>query len=117
MYGTKIRILRQCRGLNQEDVAQQLGINQTAYSKIENNHSKVSEQQLETLAALFGVSIADIKSQEPIVINFHNSPQSSNNNVGEINYHLPEKKLEEMKRQLMEKDKQIEKLLTILDKK
>jgi transcriptional regulator with XRE-family HTH domain len=110
MYGNKIRLIRVSRGLNQEVVAQKLGITQNAYSKIETNHSKTSEDMLQKLATLLGVSAEDIKSPEPVIINFHNSPQSNGVNNGEIKNHN-EHLLKQLTQQLLVKDKQIEELM------
>jgi transcriptional regulator with XRE-family HTH domain len=112
MYGTKIRLIRLSRGLNQEGVAQQLGIQQNAYSKIETNQSKVSDEMVERLASIFGVSVEDIKSPEPVIINFHNNPNNNGAviNHGEIKNHN-EQLLQQLTQQLSIKDKQIEELM------
>ena len=112
MHGNKIRIIRLSRGLNQEAVAKKLGITQNAYSKIETNQSRASADMVEKLASLFGVSAEDIKSPEPIIVNFHNSPQSNGGvgvNNGEIKNHN-EQLLQQLTQQLSVKDKQIEHL-------
>lgn len=112
MYGTKIRLIRLSRGLNQEAVAKELGIKQNAYSKIETNQSKLSDATIEKLATIFGVSAEDIKSPEPIIINFHNNP---NNNGAVINHgeikNQNEQLLQQLTQQLAIKDKQIEELM------
>jgi transcriptional regulator with XRE-family HTH domain len=113
MYGTKIRLIRLSRGLNQEGVAKELGIKQNTYSKIETNQSKVSDAMVEKLATIFGVSAEDIKSPEPIIINFHNSPQSNGAvgvNNGEVKNHN-EQLVQQLTQQLAIKDKQIEELM------
>jgi transcriptional regulator with XRE-family HTH domain len=110
MYGTKIRLIRLSRGLNQEGVAQQLGIKQNAYSKIETNQSKVSDAMVDKLATIFGVSAEDIKSPEPIIINFHDNHQGAVINHGEIK-NQNEQLLQQLTQQLAVKDKQIEELL------
>jgi transcriptional regulator with XRE-family HTH domain len=99
--------------MNQEEVAKKLGILQNAYSKIETNQSKVSDATVEKLAAIFGVSAEDIKSPEPIIINFHNSPQSNGAvgvNNGEVK-NQNEQLLQQLTQQLAVKDKQIEELM------
>jgi transcriptional regulator with XRE-family HTH domain len=96
--------------MNQEEVAKKLGILQNAYSKIETNQSKVSDAMVEKLAAIFGVSAEDIKSPEPVIINFHNSPQSNGVNNGEIK-NQNEQLLQQLTQQLAIKDKQIEELM------
>lgn len=103
-------MIRLSRGLTQEVVAEKIGKTQNAYSKIETDNIKVSDEILDKLAKLFGVSAEDLKSPEPVIINFHNSPQSSSYNLGAINY-TNEKLIQELMIQLKEKDKQIEFLL------
>jgi|688.fasta_scaffold65441_4 transcriptional regulator with XRE-family HTH domain len=113
MYGTKIRLIRLSRGLNQEAVAQKLGIKQNAYSKIETNQGKISDAMVDKLADIFGVAAEDIKSPEPIIINFHNSPQSNGAvgvNNGEVK-NQNEQLLQQLTQQLAIKDKQIEELM------
>lgn len=106
----QIRIIRLSRGLNQEAVAQKLGITQNAYSKIESNQSKLSEENIKKLATIFGVSVEDIKSPEPIILNFNNSPQSNGINNGEIKQYN-EQLVQQLSQQLTTKDKQIEQLM------
>lgn len=94
-------------------MAKQLDILQNAYSKIETNHTKISDETLEKLATIFGASAEDIKSPEPVIINFHNSPQSNGSvgvNNGEIKNHS-EQLLQQLTQQLSIKDKQIEELM------
>ena len=68
MYGNKIRAFRILRGFSQEYMAEKLGINQNTYSRIETNKHKVSVEQVETIAKELGVSIVDITSNEPLII-------------------------------------------------
>ena len=112
MYGNKIRLIRLNRGLNQEEVAKKLGILQNAYSKIETNQSKVSDSIVEKLATIFGVSAEDIKSLEPVIINFRNNPHNNGAviNSGEIK-NPSEQLLQHLTQQLSVKDKQIEELM------
>ncbi|TAH07035.1 MAG: XRE family transcriptional regulator [Sphingobacteriia bacterium] len=110
MHGNKIRMVRLGRGMTQEIVAQKIGTTQNAYSKIETGNVKISDEVFDKLANIFGVSVEDLKSPEPVIINFHNSPQSSSYNKGEINY-TSEHILEQLTLQLKEKDNQMNQLL------
>jgi transcriptional regulator with XRE-family HTH domain len=118
MFGGKIRLIRIARGLSQEDVANNLKIEQSAYSKWENNKIKISDDQLEKLANFFGVTIEDIKSQEPILINFNQ--QSSNiggiHHNNQVSYGINEDLLKSLQNQLSIKDSQINELLEIIKK-
>lgn len=77
MYGNKIRSLRMLRGYSQEAMADKLGIQQTAYSRIETNQQKLTAELLEKIAAELGVSTADIMSPEPIIIQNNASNQGT----------------------------------------
>ncbi len=77
MYGAKITSIRQARGYSQQYVAEKLGMAQNAYSKIERDEKiKIDDRLLGKLAETLGVSVDDIKSPTPIVMNFHHSPYS-----------------------------------------
>lgn len=108
MYGHKIRMIRIARGLSQEDVARRLGIAQNSYSKIETNTQKESEEQLVKIAELFGVSIEDIKSPEPIVMHFHNSPNSGNTGPVSNLTSVSDELISQLTYQLQQKDQQIQ---------
>ncbi len=112
MYGAKINSIRLARGLKQEYVAEKLGINQKAYSRIETDEKvKIDDPLLQKIAEVLGVSVDDIKSPTPIVMNFHNSSYS-----GQINgqYNANEKLIEQLSNQLKVKDKQIEELTSLV---
>lgn len=50
---------------------------QASYSKIEHDSKvKISEELLEKIVKALGVSVEDITSPTPIIMNFHNSTQS-----------------------------------------
>jgi transcriptional regulator with XRE-family HTH domain len=53
----KIRLLRQRKGLSQEEVALKLGISVPALSKIETGTTDVNISRIEQIAALFGVTL------------------------------------------------------------
>ena len=55
--GEHIKTLRKERGLQQKEVAVEVGIDQSNYSKIENGRREPSVTVLKKLADLFGVSV------------------------------------------------------------
>ena len=89
MYGAKITSIRLARGYTQDYIEEKLGIPQNAYSKIERDEkTKLDDILLGKIAETLGVSMDDIKSPTPIVMNFHNNPYSGqishqNNNITE----------------------------------
>jgi transcriptional regulator with XRE-family HTH domain len=68
--GNKIRMIRDLRGYSQAFVAGKLNIDQTAYSRMENNKTKLDADRIELLAEVLGVSMVDILSLEPTIVNF-----------------------------------------------
>lgn len=123
MYGTKIRAFRTLRGLSQEYVANQLGINQNSYSRIETNQQKkIDIDTLKKIAEVLGVTVADITSNEPIIIQNQASNQGTQG-IGHIEHFYTDQK--DLYQQLLDtKDKEIErltkqneKLMNMLEKK
>lgn len=57
--GLKLRTLRLKRGLSQQNVADDLALSATAYSKIENGRTNISVKRLVQLAEYYDVFVAD----------------------------------------------------------
>ena len=76
MTGQKLRLFREFRNYSQEYVAEKLGITQTAYSRIENNQTKVTADRLSQLADILNVPISELLSdKEPVIqCNYPSSP-------------------------------------------
>lgn len=66
--GNILRSIRKSKGISQEKAADFLGISQTAYSKLENNITKLSAERITVLAHLFKVEERS----------FFNSPENIN---------------------------------------
>lgn len=66
--GNILRNIRKSKGISQEKAADFLGISQTAYSKLENNITKLSAERITVLAHLFKVEERS----------FFNSPENIN---------------------------------------
>ena len=58
--GNNIKKIRKEKGLQQKQVALELGLDQSNYNKIENSKREPSIDVLNKLANLFGVSVDDI---------------------------------------------------------
>jgi|SRR5690606_2923839 len=105
MYGSKIASIRQARGYSQDYVSSLLEMAQNTYSKIERDeYKKLDEDLLEKIAKVLGVSTDDIKSPTPIIMNFHDSPQSGQYTT---NYQTDDKVIDALLEQLSKKDEQI----------
>jgi len=112
MYGNKIRSLRMLRGYSQEYMANKLGINQTAYSRIETNQQKLTAETLEKLSEVLGVSVTDITSNEPLIIQNHASNYGAQGKIE--NFYADQKELFE--RFLASKDAEIERLIQQIER-
>ncbi|RZK10540.1 MAG: XRE family transcriptional regulator [Flavobacterium sp.] len=70
MHGDKIKTIRELRGFSQEYMASELGIAQNSYSKIETNQIKLTADTLQKISEILCVSIQDIMSHYPVLVNF-----------------------------------------------
>ena len=113
MYGEKIRLIREMRGLSQENVATMLGIAQNSYSRIETNQTRLDAQTLEKLAGIFGVSPMDILSTQPAIINFQ-SNKGTQQSIGYVE-HFDSGQKELYRQMLAAKDEEIRRLNSIIE--
>jgi transcriptional regulator with XRE-family HTH domain len=70
MTGRKLRLLREFRNYSQEYIAEKLGITQNAYSRIENNQTRLTTERLERLAIILNVPPQELLSDKEPVIQF-----------------------------------------------
>ncbi len=77
MTGQKLRLLREYRNYSQVYIADKLGITQNAYSRIENNQTRLTADRLGKLAAILNVSLLELLSEKEPVIQFAESPAST----------------------------------------
>ncbi|RYE59391.1 MAG: XRE family transcriptional regulator [Sphingobacteriales bacterium] len=110
MYGDKIRAFRIMRGFSQEYMADKLSIAQNTYSKYENNAEKLPFETLEKIADVLGVSVVDITSNEPIIINNQSSNQGAQ---GKIEHFYTDQK-ELFEKVIASKDEEIKSLMEVI---
>jgi len=111
MSGEKIRLIRELRGYSQDYVANQLGIAQNTYSKLELNQSKLTVDMLNKVATVLGVSPIELLNNEPAIINF-----ASNEGTQALKVeHLYTYQKEQLETVIASKDQEIAKLGTIID--
>jgi transcriptional regulator with XRE-family HTH domain len=86
--GQKIKKLRELKNLTQTHLAQELGVTQSAYSKIELGESEVTYSKLEKISEVLGMKPEDVISfNESMVFNVmhnnngHNGFVINNNNI------------------------------------
>ena len=66
----KIIKLREQSNLTQEEVAKKLGISRQRWILVEKGERDLNTEELETLAALFGIDVADFFEQIPNIKKF-----------------------------------------------
>jgi len=83
--GQKIKSLREIAGLNQMQIAQLLGIDQSTISKCEKGERQFQVDQLEQLGSLFGVPLDGLMSEEMPVTNFQIAFRAESIQVEDLN--------------------------------
>ncbi|MFI5161943.1 MAG: helix-turn-helix domain-containing protein [Sphingobacteriales bacterium] len=111
MSGTKIRMVRESRGYSQEYVASKIDLDQSSYSRLESNQTKLDVDTLTKLADVLGVPAADLLTSEPAVVNF--APNQGTQGIGHIeNFYSFQKDLVE--KVINSKDQEIASLKEVI---
>lgn len=63
---TRIRKLRKFIDYSQEELADELGMTQAAYSKLENGKTRLDIDRLQQLADFYGLSPTDMIGEDPV---------------------------------------------------
>lgn len=63
--GKKVRILRESIGYSQTEMSILMDISQALYSQIENGNRRLTEDKLETLCELFGITTETFTDSTP----------------------------------------------------
>jgi transcriptional regulator with XRE-family HTH domain len=74
--GDRIKKIREAKGLSQKEVALNLSMNPSQYSKIENGKVDPQCSSIEKIANALGVSLADIFTQENSLENINSIDKS-----------------------------------------
>lgn len=122
MSGNILRILRKSKGISQEEVAEYLGISQTAYSKLENNTIKLSAERIKLLAHLFKVEEKSFFTSPENIANENNSLKydhitnllKSQKEIFDEQKELLQETINILKLQIDKKDKEIQSFLKII---
>jgi transcriptional regulator with XRE-family HTH domain len=117
ILGNKIKKLRELKNLTQEHMATALGMNQSAYSKIESGASDVSFTKLEKIASVLGLKLEDVLSfNEQMVFNVMNNQTGNglviNNSISENEKVLYIEQINSLKEEVVHLKKILDKVLT-----
>lgn len=115
LIGQKIRKLRENRNFSQEYVAECLGISQTAYSKIENDQTKLTAERITKLSQLFNIPENEFFSFDQH-IEFHNNTITNGyvNSIIQTQKEVYESTIETLQQQINQLNTERNKLLEIL---
>lgn len=76
----KINLLRESQNISQEEIADKLGISQSAYSKIERGITTISTDKLLTIAEILGITVGELVETDcQIIIMNHGNKDDSKN--------------------------------------
>ena len=90
-----LKVLREVNNYTQEYVATKIGVDQSTYSKIERNPKNLKAEQVEKLAELYDVGVADILSSEGLTIHFSGHIEKNNGYVNN-NYEMQKEVLDKI---------------------
>jgi transcriptional regulator with XRE-family HTH domain len=119
MIGSRIKYIRESRGFKQEDIANAVGMEISKYSRLENDKiQKLEDDILEKIAIELGVSVADLKSQAPFIMNIASNNGTQNGYIE--NYYVDQKELYEklitsQKAEIERLSKHLEQVMRLLD--
>lgn len=96
----KVKYYREIKRLSQENVAFELGLNQSQYSRRENGAIKFDSEEIAQLSRTLGVSASELFGDEAVIFN---STNQSGGNFGQY-VQLPEELIKQYETRLKEKD-------------
>lgn len=112
--GSKVRQLRELKGFSQEYIASQLGVSQRAYSKLENNETRLDWNKLTKIAEVLEMNPTDIVSFDDNLI-FNNCNQSGK--FERFINQIPEKLIEQYEQRISHLENEIDFLRDELKKR
>lgn len=101
--GNNIRKIREIKNFSQNYMADKLLISQSSYSDMENCKTSITEERLEEIAQILGVSSETIKNFNDQVV-FNACSQSGYFNVNNLNY---SEKIEALYKELLQSKDEI----------
>jgi transcriptional regulator with XRE-family HTH domain len=112
--GVKIRQRRLLKGYSQENMAAALNISQKTYSNLENDKSNISVQTLKALAKELDIDVMELLSDDKVIIQ-HNNSKDNSTFQGGIIVNQSKELVNQLKKQLVDKDEIISLLKQQLD--
>ncbi|WP_035655447.1 helix-turn-helix domain-containing protein [Flavobacterium filum] len=111
--GQKIRKVRELKGFTQDYMADKLAISQRAYSKLENNETKLDWEKIELVSSVLGVDPLELVAFDDTLV-FNNCIQSGKFHI--FNNNLPEELKKNYEERIEHLEKEIEFLRDLVNK-
>ena len=108
--GENIRRIRKEKDKKQQEIYEAIGLNQSTYSKIENNKYKMDIETLKDIANALGVDVTKLLSDDKIEIKHSNNDNASGDSGFIVIKNLSEELIISLKEQINMQSKLIEKL-------
>ncbi|WP_396151222.1 helix-turn-helix domain-containing protein [Flavobacterium sp.] len=111
--GQKIRKVRELKGFTQDYMADKLAISQRAYSKLENNETKLDWEKIELVSSVLGVDPLELVTFDDNMV-FNNCNQSGKQHT--FNYNFSEELKQNYEERIEHLEKEIEFLRDLVKK-
>lgn len=99
--GENIRRIRKEKDKKQQEIYEAIGVNQSTYSKIENNKYKMDIETLKNIANVLEVDVTKLIGEEKIEINHTNNDNSSGDSGIIVKNNLSEDLISTLKDQII----------------
>jgi transcriptional regulator with XRE-family HTH domain len=117
LLGNKIKKIRELKNFTQEYVAEQLGMSQSGYSKLEADETDVSLSRIEQIATTLGLTINDLLNfDEKVVFNISNNQTDKGTNGVIFNNGLSESEKKLYDEKVAQLEKEVDYLKSVIDK-
>ena len=100
----KIRKIRELKGYSQEFMANKLSISQRAYSKLENQETKLDWDRITLISKILEIDPIDIVTFDDSLV-FHNCTQSGK--FREFNNHFPKELKEQYEKRITHLEQEV----------
>ena len=82
--GTRIRKIREERGIKQENIADEMGITQSSYGRLEKNDNRLTVTKLIKISEILNVSISMLFGEKATNVIHENNGDNAQANIGTL---------------------------------
>ncbi|TAG22818.1 MAG: XRE family transcriptional regulator [Cytophagia bacterium] len=113
MITQKIKIIRELKNYTQDYMAEQLGVSQNTYSRMENGQIKITIDRFQDIANILEVSIQELLSNDQPILYFNNNKSIKG---GFIQYECPKEILNLLISEMTHMRQERQRLIDLLEK-